>query len=331
MCRTLNIPHNFSEFVYRLVRGILYAFTFILCVLGLSMIIFSFWYIYEGKNYHLDIKIKTWVFSISFLTGLILFVLSVFGLTGVLRESLFLTKTFLVGMSLLVLSELACIFLIYFYRQHILDHASVLFQKLITHYTEDDDVRGLVDKIQSEMKCCGISSANDWNLNSYYNCSSVSSFACSVPPSCCFNFKTDSPKVNMFCGLGVRQEENLNKMFHLVHTSGCKFAINSFLDYKHQLTASISIGFLVPQIIAIILVITFISILHFLIIIESEQTEQFFGQFRQNNYDLKNLSNFIKHSLRRQKPQLQQKPPVKQKSNEVKIIRSNTDIYHIYQ
>ena len=93
MCRTLNIPHNFSEFVYRLVRGILYAFTFILCVLGLSMIIFSFWYIYEGKNYHLDIKIKTWVFSISFLTGLILFVLSVFGLTGVLRESLFLTKT----------------------------------------------------------------------------------------------------------------------------------------------------------------------------------------------------------------------------------------------
>ena len=141
-------------------------------------------------------------------------------------------------------------------------------------------------------------------------------------------------------------------MFHLVHTSGCKFAINSFLDYKHQLTATVSIGFLVPQviwtiileyffiwfhvgwilkIIAIILVITFISILHFLIIIESEQTEQFFGQFRQTNYDLRNLSNFIKHSLKRQKQQQQQQPPVKQKSKDVKIIRSSTDIYHIYQ
>ncbi len=100
---------------------------------------------------------------------------------------LFLMK-FLFGMTCLVVSELICIFLIYFYRQKILDHSSFLFQTLITQYTEDDDVRGLVDKIQSDLKCCGISSSNDWDFNQSYNCSSSGKFACSVPQSCCFNF-----------------------------------------------------------------------------------------------------------------------------------------------
>lgn len=58
---------------------------------------------------------------------------------------------FLFGMSGLVVSEIVCIFLIYTYRQSILDNASLLFQSLMAQYTEDDDVRGLVDKIQSDV------------------------------------------------------------------------------------------------------------------------------------------------------------------------------------
>ena len=113
MMKGFNIPHSFSEFLYRFIRGLLYAFNFILCVsnfnliklyrfvnffssfnkiLALSLIIFSFWYLYEGENYHLDGKIKMIVFSLSFIFGIILLILSVFGLTGVLRESLVLSK-----------------------------------------------------------------------------------------------------------------------------------------------------------------------------------------------------------------------------------------------
>ena len=92
MCQMFKIPKSIPEFCYRLARASLYAFTFILSILGLSLITFSFWYIYEGKDYHLDNSVKFFVFALSFLIGFVLFVLSMCGLVGVLRESLFLTK-----------------------------------------------------------------------------------------------------------------------------------------------------------------------------------------------------------------------------------------------
>ena len=58
---------------------------------------------------------------------------------------------FLLGLTGLVVSEIICIFLIYSYRQKILDNSTFLFQTLITQYTESDDIRGLVDKIQSNV------------------------------------------------------------------------------------------------------------------------------------------------------------------------------------
>lgn len=327
MCESINFPHNYSEFCYRFIRGLLYAFLFILCILALSLIIFSFWYIFEGENYHMDSKFKSVVFSVSFIFGLILLVLSVFGLSGVLRESLFLSKAFLFGMSILVLFEIICILLIYTYRQHIIDNASLIFQSFITQYSEDDDIRGLVDKIQTDMKCCGISSINDWDLNSDYNCSSLSTFGCSVPASCCVNFKIENPKMNMLCGIGLRNEENSNIMYKLIHTTGCKYAINSFLEYKHHLTALISIGFLIPQVIGIILIIAFISILHFLIVIEYDRNRILYGQFKQNTNDVKNTSKFIKLNLGNEKFQFIKK--INSLSKNVVKKKPNANIYQI--
>jgi len=263
------LPNSFPEFCYRLVRASLYAFTFILSILGLSLIIFSFWYIYEGKDYHLDNSIKFFIFTITFLIGFVLFVLSMSGLMGVLRENLFLSKLHLIGMILLVSTEFICIFLIYSYKVQILTHASFLFQNFIRQYTEDDDIKSLVDTIQTDLKCCGISGPSDWDLNAYYNCTSVSTLACSVPASCCFTNSNSQQKMNMFCGVHIRQDEK--KLYQTIHLSGCKYAIYSFLDYKHKLASSILIGFLIPQLIGILLIISFIFLLNYLIVIDSPE------------------------------------------------------------
>jgi hypothetical protein len=55
-------------------------------------VIFSFWYIYEGKNYHLDNSIKFGVFGASFVLGFVVLALSTCGLLGALKENLFLAK-----------------------------------------------------------------------------------------------------------------------------------------------------------------------------------------------------------------------------------------------
>ena len=99
----------------------------------------------------MDTQLKSIVFSFSFVFGLVLLALSIFGLGGVLRESLFLSKAFLLGMSGLVVSEIVCIFLIYAYRENILENANDLFKDFIVKYTHDDDIRGFIDKIQSDV------------------------------------------------------------------------------------------------------------------------------------------------------------------------------------
>ncbi len=90
-------------------------------------------------------------------------------------------------------------------------------------------------------------------------------------------------------------------MFKTIHTTGCKYAIHSFMGYKHNLAASISVGFLVPQFIGIILIIAFISILQFLITIESDKNFMLFNQFKQSTFDMTNTSKFIKIKISHEK------------------------------
>jgi hypothetical protein len=208
------------------------------------------------------------IFTVSFILGFVLLILAACGLAGVFNENLFLAKIFLLGLSSLVLVEIGCICLVYSYKHEILTHANTLFKSFISRYAEDADIRYLVDTIQSDLKCCGISSPSDWDLNPYYRCSSlVSTYACSVPASCCYNFSNDKPKFNLFCGHGIRRNDSISKSnaYQLIHVSGCKYSIYTLLDYKHTLASYILAGVLIPQLMGIFLIISFLVSLNFLI------------------------------------------------------------------
>jgi hypothetical protein len=150
--------------------------------------------------------------------------------------------------------------------------------------------------------------------------------------------KKNDPKMNLFCGSGIRSRKNLHLMFKTIHTTGCKFAIHSFMDYKHNLTASISIGFLIPQFIGIILIIAFISILHFLIAIESDKNSMLFGQFKQSTYDVTNTSKFIKIKIGNEKirfiknmnlQEIKSNAYSKQVTRHITAKKASTGIYQI--
>ena len=47
--------------------------------------------------------------------------------------------------------ELTLVFMIYSYKKEIMNHANSIFQKFIVQYADDDDVRILVDTIQSDV------------------------------------------------------------------------------------------------------------------------------------------------------------------------------------
>ena len=66
-----------------------------------------------------------------------------------------------------------------------------LSKDLVTLYREDTNLQNLIDIVQMQFKCCGVSDSGfkDWSMNIYFNCSLMnpSSERCAVPFSCCRN------------------------------------------------------------------------------------------------------------------------------------------------
>lgn len=63
----------------------------------------------------------------------------------------------------------------------------------IIKYRDDSNLQNIIDVIQMEFKCCGISDKGykDWSNNIYFECNEVnpSRERCAVPYSCCRNAK----------------------------------------------------------------------------------------------------------------------------------------------
>ena len=90
-----------------------------------------------------------------------------------------------------------------------------LSDELIKSYRDDLDFQNLIDLVQTEFQCCGISSESyrDWSKNEYFNCTedpkaNPSVERCGVP----FRCRTQGNEglngdglPNIMCGFGVQE------------------------------------------------------------------------------------------------------------------------------
>ncbi|XP_072051151.1 tetraspanin-5-like isoform X2 [Amphiura filiformis] len=158
--------------------------------------------------------------------GGIIFVMAAFGCIGALRENILLLRLYSIFLGLVLLIEIGGGVAIYLYKDEIeTKFVDQLNDLAITGYRDNPDFQDLVDAIQTEFKCCGVTSPDDWDNNLYFNCSDSmrsrykNPEACGVPFSCCIRNPNpqytehteviehpnkESEVINTQCGYNVR-------------------------------------------------------------------------------------------------------------------------------
>ena len=101
-----------------------------------------------------------------------------------------------------------------------------LSDQLIQSYRDDLDFQNIIDLVQQDFECCGISSEGykDWSKNEYFNCTTnkednPSVERCGVPYSCCHS--TDGTLVNLMCGFNVQEETDTTEVLRRINIRGC--------------------------------------------------------------------------------------------------------------
>ena len=148
-----------------------------------------------------------------------------------------------------------------------------LSKDLITLYREDTNLQNLIDIIQMEFKCCGVTDNGfkDWSMNIYFNCSvsNPSSERCAVPFSCCRDFNVSNQHVrlskttvklflffnhlqtgliNIMCGYNMQNLSSVVEVNKYVFTRGCLEAISELVERNMNLVAGICLGSALAQV-----------------------------------------------------------------------------------
>ncbi|KAF8786259.1 Tetraspanin-5 like protein [Argiope bruennichi] len=142
----------------------------------------------------------------------------------------------------------------FIFKDWIKNQATNGFQAFIVHYREDPDRQNLIDWIQEQwLECCGIEGPKDWDMNVYFNCSSVdvgSREACGVPFSCCKPQPNEVIK-NKQCGYDVRKQDYTGDKSTVIYEKGCLRAGEEWIEANLVPVAGVSVGVAVLQILGI--------------------------------------------------------------------------------
>ncbi|KFD71605.1 hypothetical protein M514_05319, partial [Trichuris suis] len=160
--------------------------------------------------------------------GSCVFAISFLGCAGSLRENICLLKIF----SLCLFASYICLviagfltFILFYSDSTSGVSLRTLLMVCVAKYHVNDNIKDVVDYIQSQLTCCGVTAQGyrDWSSNALYNCTktNLAPERCGVPHSCC---KQDGLPENsvpsVVCGFGA-QEKPVTELVKLIHSNGC--------------------------------------------------------------------------------------------------------------
>ena len=188
-------------------------------------------------------------FLSSFL-GCFIFIVSSFGVLGAHRENLCYLRTYKYFLIVILVFELCTGIFGFAFWPEMKKMADYKISQAIKKYTDDSQLRDMVDYVQRHFACCGSLTVDDWDSNPYYNCGKGGSYrSCGVPWSCCL----DMYDKNLQCGLKVRKKRSKKKMSKSIHIVGCLDKLFEFIRVNMVLLGGLAIGCNIPLLLGIFL------------------------------------------------------------------------------
>jgi len=207
-------------------------------------------------------NVKDIIFNISLalvFLGVIVFYMSFAGCLGALRENLCLLKLYSLMLLILFIGEILLSTVAFVFPNSLSNYLKDSLSKdPLMKYRDDANLQNLIDVIQRELKCCGISDGGykDWSQNIYFNCSSnnPSPEKCAVPYSCCRNPRNfDSGLINSMCGYNVQNISSVVEVNKYIYTRGCVEALTEFIERNMNIVAGVCLGSALVQLLAMFL------------------------------------------------------------------------------
>lgn len=204
----------------KLIKYLVFLFNFIFWLCGLALIVVG---VMVQISLHNMLMVKDASASggpiLIIALGVVVFFIAFFGCCGAWKENYCMVTTFALLMSVIIICEIVAAILGYVYRGKVSTVVQDSLVDMISNYnTSGTHFRETVDKLQEDLKCCGINSSADWR--------SFSPEGDTVPDSCCI-------AETIGCGKGTMTDASK------VYQQGCQQAVENLLkDNIHYIIAA---------------------------------------------------------------------------------------------
>lgn len=209
------------------IKYLVFFFNFIFWLCGLALIVVG---VLVQISLHKTIKMSDVSASgapiVLIAVGVIVFLVAFFGCCGAWKENYCMVTVFAVLMGLIIIVEIAAAITVYIFRGKVTTVVQDSLADMISNYNNSSpEFKKSVDKLQQDLKCCGVNSTADWR--------GFSPEGNTVPDSCCV-------KVTVGCGKGTMSDKS--KVFG----TGCREALEAALkaNVKWVIAAALVIAFL---------------------------------------------------------------------------------------
>ncbi|KFD47796.1 hypothetical protein M514_11346 [Trichuris suis] len=253
-----------------LVKYALFVCTFLFWMSSLILVIVGCWALATKELEGTKNISSAWDFvfdaTIMFIiVGTVAFLIASAGCIGALRENVAYLKCFWMSLISITCSLLILAIVGFAMWPYFLGVArNKLSIKLIERYFEDPDLKDMIDFMQKEFKCCGMSakSFHDWGKNMYFECSvrNVDPQRCGVPHSCCLpSLRVPEGMLENFsCGFGM-QNLTFNEAANKIYTTGCIEQVISEIRRNILLICTVALGISLVPLLNICLAVTLIA------------------------------------------------------------------------